>query len=416
MGTPVDTGTLDVPAPDFGLDDQPDIHRVFADLRDRRDFAVVPYAGQNAVVLLTHDLVTAAFKDAETFPASAIYPHTTGPVLGHTIQCMDGVEHRRNRSIIAPKFRRSRITEYVSAILEPVAVELVDEFADRGHADLVVEFTERYPVRVICRLLGLPDRDEDRLFAWAQHLFTYPMDPEAAKTASRELTEFVLPLLAERRTDPGDDLLSELAAATSDDPELGPFALTDEEVLAFVRLLFPAGVDTTMLGTGNILSALLQHPEQLGLLREDLEGRALGAVWEGLRYEPPVGILPRICPEATTWRGLDLAAGTLVVFAVTAANRDPRQWPEPDRFDITREDTATISFGQGAHSCLGNWLALAEMEAALVALVGRLPNLRLRPGAEALAGAAPTSRVGTALRGPVSLEVEWDLQPEAYRR
>ena len=406
MTTPSALDSVDIKGIDFAFEDQPNLHVVLEGLREEKPYAVVPFAGVRGVVLLTHDLVSAAFKDEETFPASASYPLTTGPVLGKTLQCMAGTEHRKNRALISPPFRRKQVAEYVAPLLAPLANELIDRFIDRGTADLVAEFTTRYPVMLISRLIGLPIADEAQVHRWAHDLFCYPFDPAAALKASQEFTDFLTPIIAERRQSPSDDLISALVTETLHDGDLEGATLTDEEVLSFLRLLFPAGADTTMLALGNTLSALLTHPDQMAILQSDVKEHALWAVWEGLRWEPPVGLLPRACPKATTWNGIDIPALTPMMFAITAAHRDPAQWPDPHRFDITRRKTAMLAFGQGPHSCAGNWLALAELETALTSLLGRLPGLRLQDGAADRAQV--TSQVGTALRGPNELAVQWD--------
>lgn len=388
----------DIEGVDFAFDDIPDVHAVLADLRARKPYAVVPYAGVHALLLLSHELVTAAFKDEESFPSAAMYSATTEAVLGHTIQCMSGEEHRVNRALVAPAFRRRLMDGHVAAILEPLAHEIVDRFADRGSADLVAEFTHQYPIQVITRLLGLPVHDEDRFRRWARELFHYPFEPAAAERASAEFTAYVTPILAERRAGPGGDLLSTLTSMRGEDGR----GLTDEEVLSFLRLLFPAGADTTYLGLGNALLALLTHPDQLDLVRSDPDEHLPWAVEEALRWEPPVGLLPRLCPvRVPDWHGLDIPDETPLIFAITAANRDPAVYPDPDRYDVTRREMATLAFGDGPHVCLGTFLAIAEMRVALRVLLERLPNLRLREGAEVRVKGMLT----TALRGPDRLPV-----------
>ncbi|KAA9159318.1 cytochrome P450 [Amycolatopsis acidicola] len=394
------SGSLDLEGIDFAFEDAPALHDILADLRARKPYAVVPFAGVRAVLLLTHELVSAAFKDEETFPASAIYPLTTGPVLGHTLQCMAGREHRVNRAIASPPFRRSRAKDYIEPVLAPLAHELIDEFAARGEAELVAEFTSRYPVLVISRLLGLPVEDQDQVRRWAHDLFYFPFEPDAAMAASREFAEYILPVMRRRKAEPGDDLISKLVTESAE----GEY-LTEEQVLAFLRLLFPAAADTTMLALANTLVALLTHPEQLELVLSDPGEQVPWAVWEGLRWEPPVGLLPRACPEATSWQGIEIPAQTPMIFSINAALRDPAVYPDPHRFDITRRETAMLAFGQGPHTCAGTWLAIAELQTALGVLLERLPGLRLRDGAGE--EARIRSQVGVALRGPSTLPVRW---------
>jgi cytochrome P450 len=401
----MDSTAVGLPPPDmdgvdFALDDQPDLHSVLAGLRRRCDHAIVPFAGTTAVLLLTQELVAAGFRDEETFPSWAAYSLTTGPVWGRTIQCMTGREHRVNRTIVSTPLRRNFVGRYVQPIIEPVVNELIDRFAHRGEADLVGEFTHRFSLLINNRMLGIPVSDEEIVYQWAQGLLHYAINPGEAKRCARELTEYVLPIVAARRRDPGDDMISRLVTETTDDGE----RLDDEQVLSFVRLLYPVGADTTMLAMGNVLSALLTHPEQMDIVRGDPDEQVPWAIWEALRWEAPVGMLPRACPEATRWHGIDIPARTPMLFAINAANRDPSVYSDPDTFDISRRATPLVAFGQGPHSCIGNWLAFAELTTALRILVDRLPNLRLAPGADARV----TSQVVTTLRGPNTLPVIFD--------
>lgn len=395
-------GPPDIDGIDFALDDQPDLHAVLARLRSRRDHAVVPFVGTKAVLLLTQDLVAAGFRDEETFPSWAAYSLATGPVWGHTIQCMTGREHRVNRAIVSTPLRRNHVGKYVEPIIEPVIHDLIDRFAHRGAADLVPEFTQRFSLLINNRMLGIPVSDEQTVYRWAQGLLHYVIEPDEAKRCARELSEYVLPIIAERRRDPGDDLISRIVSETTEDGE----QLDDEQVLSFIRLLYPVGADTTMLAMANILAALLTHPDQLDLLRSDLDEHLPWAIWECLRWEPPVGLLPRACPEAVKWHGIDIPAQTPMLFAINAANRDPAVYPNPDRFDIARRATPLVVFGQGPHSCIGNWLALAELTTALRILLDRLPNLALADGATVRI----TSQVVTTLRAPDALPVTFDAR------
>ncbi|MBI3213742.1 MAG: cytochrome P450 [Mycobacterium sp.] len=392
-------GSLDVEGIDFAFDDQPDLHVALARLRARRPYAIVPFAGVKAVLLLTDELVRAAFRDEATFPAAPVYAMTTEPVFGRTVLSMSGAEHRISRSVVSAPLRRARVQDYLEPVIEPVIDELTDQFAARGTADLVAEFTHRYSLLVISRMLGIPVDDEANIHRWAQAMIRYPFDPQAAVTCAAEFTAYVAPLLAARRRKPGDDMISMLVTETTEDGE----NLSDEEILTFLRMLFPLGADTTSLALGNILSALLNHPDQLDLLRSDPDRYLQSTIWEGLRWEPAVGMLPRACPEATTWQGIGIPALTPMIFAINAANRDPAVYPRPDVFDITRNVMPTVSFGQGRHSCIGNWLAHTELVAALRALIERLPDLALDPRyAET---STVTSQVGTTLRGPDALHV-----------
>jgi len=247
-------------------------------------------------------------------------------------------------------------------------------------------------------MLGLPMEDWPKFAQWAHDLFFYPTDPEAAMRASEAFTEYLKPFVAEKRKNPGDDLVSKLVTA-----EIDGVRLTDDEIYVFTRLLFPAGVDTTYPSLGNLLWALLTHPEQLEQLRSNPQD-IRWAVEEAMRWEPGPAIVPRIATTDVTWRGIEIPAGTWILMAIAAANRDPEVYADPDRFDIGRRAVASVSFGNGPHVCLGQFLALAQLETAVRVLLERLPGLRLlEPESVRIAGL-----LGTELRGPSHLRVSFD--------
>lgn len=383
---------------DFATDDLPDLHGVFRELRARAPYAKAKYHGMPAVILLTDELVTAAFKDDETFPAAAMYNLTVGPAMGKTIQCMSGQEHRTKRALVSGAFRSALIKAYTTELLEPIAHRLVDNFAANGTADLTTEFTRQFPLQVTSTLLGLPMEDWPKFAQWAHDLFVGANDPETAIRAAAEFTCYLEPFVAEKRKRPTDDLVSKLVTV-----EVDGIRLTDEEIYSFTRLLFPAGVDTTYPTMGNVLYGLLTHPEQLDRLRTE-PGEIKWAVEEALRWEPGPAMVPRIAPTALTWHGIEMDAGTWVVLAIAAANRDPNVYPDPDRFDITRRAIAQVSFGSGPHVCLGQFLALAQLQTAVRVLLDRLPGLRLVDAEQVkIAG-----RLGTEVRGPSHLRVCFD--------
>ncbi|MEB3033994.1 cytochrome P450 [[Mycobacterium] nativiensis] len=388
---------------DFGTDELPDLHGTLRALRSRGPYARTTYRGMPAVVLLTNELVAAGFKDDETFPAAAMYNLTTLPVMGKTMQCMAGQEHRTNRALVSGAFRRSLMATYTAELLEPIAHRLVDDFAGSGTADLTAEFTRQFPLQVTSAMLGLPMADWPKFAGWAHDLFFYPTDPEAALRASKAFTEYLKPFVAEKRSNPADDLVSKLVTA-----EIDGVRLTDEEIYVFTRLLFPAGVDTTYPSLGNLLWALLTHPEQLDHLRANPQD-IRWAVQEAMRWEPGPAIVPRIAPTDLTWRGIEMSAGTWVLLAIAAANRDPQVYPDPNRFDIGRHAVASVSFGNGPHVCLGQFLALAQLETAVRVLLDRLPGLRLvEPESVRIAGL-----LGPELRGPSQLRVAFDPEVSA---
>jgi cytochrome P450 len=383
---------------DVSVDDVDDLHGILRELQARKAAVWARAFGQPAFVILSHELVQAAFKDEETFPSAEFYGNVVTDVMGRNLQCMAGDEHRVNRALVSPAFRQRLMPGLVEPLLEPVAHELIDRFEPRGEADLVAEFTSKYPFTVICRLLGIPRRSEDEVKRWALGLLDIQRNYEVALRCSHEFVEFVTPIVQQRRDDPGDDLISTLATT-----EVEGERLTDAEIFDFLRLLFPAGADTTYLGLGNTLFALLTHPDQLERVRTDLVGECRWAAEEGLRWSAPVAFIPRRSPADVTWHGFDVPRGANLQLAIVAANRDPAVFSDPDRFDVARRPTAVLTFGFGTHFCLGAHLARAELETTLRVLLSRLPRLRIAADDARIVG-----QFNKILRGPDRLPVRFD--------
>lgn len=392
------TPTLDVEI-DFLLDDLPDLAGTLASLRAERGWVWARGFGQPALFLLSHDLVQSAFMAEDVFASADFYERVVTDVLGRNLQCMRGEEHRINRALVSPAFRQRVMPTLVPPVLEPVAHELIDRFVAEGEAELVEQFTRRYPFIIITRLLGLPVHSEEEVRRWALTMLDLQLGHEAALAASREFMAFVQPFLDARRSDPGDDLLSALATA-----EVEGVRLSDEEIFDFLRLLFPAGADTTYLGLGSTLHALLTNPEQLELVRADPGARCRDAAEEGLRLNPPTAWIPRHNLEARRWRDIDIPADTPMFLGVMAANHDPAVYAQPERFDVTRRPSQVSTFGYGVHFCLGAHLARTEIEVCLRVLLDRLPGLRLRTEE----GVRVTGTIHHLLRGPTALPVAFD--------
>jgi cytochrome P450 len=379
---------------DFATAELPDLHAILAGLRERFAVAPIRYHGEVAQLITRFADVRAALADDDTFPSSEAYLRHSAPVMGRTIQCMGGDEHRRNRALVSTAFRPRLMQEFVEAFLTPVAHELVDAVAARGEADLVRDYTTRYAFTVIARLLDLPPTDFALLKRWGDGLLDFPWNPEGARAASREFTAYLARIVDERRSRPGLDLLSSLATV-----EVEGERLADEEIYSFARLLFPAGADTTYRGLGNLLFAVLTHREVWEAACRD-PGLIPQVVHEALRWETPVALLPRFAPKDVTWAGAPIPGGSQVLFGMTSANRDPAVFAAPERFDPWREERDYVSFGHGLHFCLGSHLARRELEVSLRVLSQRLPDLELAdPGQVRISG--------TVLRGPKSLPVRF---------
>jgi cytochrome P450 len=245
----------------------------------------------------------------------------------------------------------------------------MDRFIPRGRADLVEEFTLRYPFEVIYRQLRLPDSDV-RTFQRLAIAQTDYAHTDKAVEASVKLGAYFRDLIAERRERPGDDLVSLLATT-----EVNGQYLPEEVLVSFFRQLMNAGGDTTYRGTSVLLAALLQNPDQLAALRADRSLIPL-AIEEALRWDGPVSVQTRLAVVDTELNGVPIPAGSTLDLLTGWANRDPAVYPDPNRFDILRERKPHFAFARGVHMCLGQHLARVEMTRALNALLDRLPNLR----------------------------------------
>jgi len=313
--------------------------------------------------------------DAETY-STEMYAQIMGVVMGRTMLQMDGPEHRTHRLLVTPAFRQKLLERWRTELVEVVVNELIDRFAGRGNAELVREFTFAFPAQVIARLLGLPREDYVRFQRLSIELINVVYDWDRGMAASQALRDYFAAILAERRRTPQDDLISTLAAVEIDGQQL-----TDEDVFAFLRLILPAGVETTYRSSGNLLVALLSNPEYVEEVRGDPK-RLANAIEEGLRWEPPITSLIRTAIRDTELGGVPVKAGTSITVSVASANRDPERYADPDHFDPNRSNISHLTFGHGPHMCLGMHLARMESMVALQTLFDRLPDIRLDPDAD----------------------------------
>lgn len=360
----------------------------------RIDMSVMPgEEGKPLFIVYRHEDIATMLRDNETF-SSAIVIQAFGAVLGQRVVLgMDEPDHGRHRALVSKAFSPKALARWEENLVGRVGNELIDGFVGDGRVDLVKEFTFPYPTRIIAGLLGLPEEDYPQFQRWSISLLSFTINPERGKAASKALEEYFAPILAARRADPQDDLISSLAAAEIDGEQLD-----DDEIFSFLRLLLPAGVETTYRSLGNLLLGLLTHQDQLDAIRAD---RSLipQAIEEAVRWEAPLLTITRVAAHDTQLGGIDIPAGSSVMPMLGAANRQDDRYPDPDRFDIFRAARTPISWGHGAHVCLGMHLARLEMRVALNLLLDRLPNLRLDPAAE-----DPHIR-GQVFRSPTALPV-----------
>ena len=314
---------------------------------------------------------------------------------------MEPPDHTRLRRLISAAFARGHV-ERLRPWVEQLAGTLTDGLVERSAGTEPVDFlsgmAEELPVAVIAELLGVPDPDRPLLRPWSNaivKMYEYGRTTQIEDAAERAADEFVgylRGLAAERRRSPGDDLLSHLVGVRDSEGD----RLTEDELVTTCILLLNAGHEATVNVSGNGLLALLQHPDQLGLLRAD---RSLlpTAIEELMRFDSPLQLFERTATEDVEIGGVTVERGQKVAAMLGSANRDPAVFPAPDTLDVGRTENPHISFGAGVHFCIGAPLARVELQATFGALLDRAASLEL--------GGEPVRRPEFVIRGLADLPV-----------
>ncbi|MER8000451.1 cytochrome P450 [Streptomyces sp. NPDC095613] len=348
------------------------------------------------------------------------------PALDANLLNMDPPDHTRIRRLVVRAFTPGRI-EMLRGPVRRTADELLDALP-AGRADLIASYAAPLPIVVICELLGVPPEDRRDFREWTDALVAPdPGRPGRAKEAVRDMLAFFTGLLATKRAEPGDDLLSALIAVRDDAGDGGDAGeggggeggdggdewagagaggaadgLGEDELMSLAFLILFAGYENAVQLIGNSVLALLRHPDQMAALRAD-PGRAGAAVAEFARYEGPALLAIRRFPvEDVVIGGVTVPAGETVMLSLAAANRDPERFPDADRLDLDRDASGHVALGHGIHYCLGAPLARLETEVALTALLERFPRLELDVPYE-----EPRRRPSTRARGLLALPVRY---------
>lgn len=329
-------------------------------------------------VLARYEDVYEALRDHETFSsAQGVTPGGSDDFSGRLPLIMDDPpRHTAVRRLVNTAFTRQRVREMTPAI-EEIATDLLGEF--EGEVDIVEALTVPLPVVVISRMLGIPEADGERFKHWSDAV-TGVLDagPGAESVeeifatrsaAIMEMLAYFAQSIAERRADPGDDLISLLVQA-----EIDGERMTDTQLIGFCILLLIAGNETTTNLIGNSLNILVDRPALWQRLRQDRD-LVEGVIEETLRFDSPVQMLWRTTTRPVQLRGTTIPEGEKVMVAFAAANRDAAEFAEPDEFNPERDWASHVAFGYGTHYCLGSPLARAEASVALNALLDRFPHL-----------------------------------------
>jgi cytochrome P450 len=349
---------------------------------------------------LDYDLVKRVLSESDVF--SSRY----GP---DWLIFADPPRHTKLRALVSKAFT-PRMVASLEARIRQLSGELLDRVVELGEMDLVGDFSAQLPMLVIAELLGIPAEDRLRFHQWADAILAMsytiggPQDAaraaqEGFAAASAEMSSYLSALLAARRGEPSQDLLSRLAGA-----EMDGVRLTLDEILGFFQLLLLAGSETTTNLISNAVLCLVEHPDQLARLRANPTWLPV-AVEEVLRFRSPLQWMYRIARWEVDLHGAAVPAGAMVLAVIGSANRDPAAFPDPGRFDIARDPNAHLAFGHGPHFCLGAPLARLEARIALADLLSRADEIVLGPWAP---------RPGSHVLGPAHLPFRFT--PSRMRR
>jgi cytochrome P450 len=400
--------------------DRDELHAFLADLRENKPVHRIPPQGIWAIT--RYDDVVHVLNHPEIFSSEAIRYLATGlpdketrnqPEIETnlssenasllfratpTVINTDPPDHSHYRNIVNRGFTPKQIKRLEPRIQE-ITDGLLDEVVGKGEIELMQDLAIPLPVTVIAELLGVDAERGDDFKRWSDlFLSTIAQSPDAKaqqqlENAMVEFADYFREVIKERRATPKDDLISIITHA--DTPE---GSLSDVEILAFCRTLLVAGNETTTTLVARMVFTLLDHPDEFAKLRADLS-LLPNAIEETLRYAGIVPTLPRLTTQDTEIAGVKIPARQLVLPFFMAANRDPRRFPDPERFDITRKTTGHLGFGFGIHFCLGAHLARLETRIAMEGIIRRLPNLRL---------VDPDQKFLVVPGGPVTVHLKFD--------
>ena len=377
-------------------------HAVFAAMRQQTAVAEIPLgdSGINGYLITRYEDAKRALTDPRLAkgPTNLIMPpEMVKAGLSKHMLSADAPEHSRLRKLVSLEFTPRRI-EALRPRIQQISDELIAAMAGKESADLVDDYAFPLPFQVICELIGVPMIDRDDFRSWSNILLDEFMvgTPESV-AAAESMETYIQSLVARKRSEPDDALLSGLIQASDAGDKLD-----EDELTSLVFLLLVAGHETTVNLIGNAMFLLLQRPEVADSLRENPD-LIPNAIEEFLRYESPVKTATlRMAVEEVEYGGVAIPAGNLVFIGLMSPNRDASVFPEPDAFDISRTEAAQhLAFGHGMHFCLGAPLARMEARIAIGGLLNAFPKLRFAAAESELAW-----RPGMLLRGLQHLPVQ----------
>ena len=375
--------TPNIMSPEYEKDPYP----ILEDIRENHP--IYFQEGLNSWVISRHEDIKFALRNPSFTTDN--YSWQLEPVHGRNIIQLAGSEHRHTRSVVTPTLRGEKLRENFESIVVNNAKQLIDAWRYDGKVELVSQFTLRLPLSVIIDILGLDPQDKEKFHRWYNDIHDFLTntggDPELTAAGLRthdELKAYMLPLIQDRKENPGDDLISQIVHA-----EINGERMSDIDIKSYISFLLVAGSESTDLQMCNMWLRLLENPDQLQAVRED---RSLikTAFAESLRHTAAVLMIMRQASEDVEFHGVTVPAGSTLTLLLAAANRDPRKFSEPDTFNIFRDDLQTdkeftaaanhMTFSLGRHFCIGTYLAAMEAETATNQLLDAMEDITFADG------------------------------------
>jgi cytochrome P450 len=369
-----------------------DPHALLARLREHEPVSWLPALG--GWLVTRRDLALKTMRDSATFTVED--PRfSTARVVGPSMLSRDGAEHGRHRDPFGRPFRLDAVRERFTTLVETETERLIDAIEPDGHSELRRSLAGPLAATVVVEALGLEDTETDRILAWYDAI----VEAVAGVAAGEQVTSAGREAFAALRSSVEPVLdgnsRSSLVAAAGETGDLAP-----EEVVSNVAVLMFGGIETTEGMIANAVLHLLSNPEQRALVERD-RNMLTNAVEESLRLEPAAAVIDRYATQDVRLGDASVRRGELVTISIAGANRDPEVFPDPDRFDVARDNARLqIAFAHGPHVCIGMHLARLEAHTVLGRLLDRLPRLRLDP-------ARPSAPRGLVFRKPPALHVVW---------
>ena len=359
---------------------------------------ILPDGERDIYWALSYEAVQSIMKNHEGFSSFKAFEESLVKTSGPNLTSMDEPEHRYYRKLVMPSFSRRSVNQDIDTIAEQAIRRVMDEVIDQGEAEIMSTFTVKFPFSVVATLFGVPLEIEPECLKLNAEILLPGEDMARAQQSKQKLDSIYKGIIDDHRAHGTDSLTKTLIETTVEGDRL-----SDDEICMFIFQLMNAGLDTTARQMASLLFELLEHPEQFELLKSDPDQYVDKAIRESLRTTPAATATCRVANDDIEVCGVMIPKDAGVYLSQITSNRDEKRWPDPTRFDITRDIQPFLAFGNGNHTCMGMHLALLELRIALRMILERMPKFRKDERRWASAKMA-----GFHMRSPTQLPVRWD--------